>query len=349
MAGAGRAADELTLPAFGFDEVPGHVVALADIDRGRLEDVGRRHQIEGLFDDVETMLDRSRAEILVVNSPVSEHYRQTMMAIERGLHFILEKPATDSVGELETIRDAAAERGVKGTVVHNLKCLGGFEKAFGWYRDGTLGEILHVDRVFMTPPHEDRMEMDEDGWWHRLPGGRLADSLPHHFYIAYPFVGEMEVEHVSARKLSDRRWSVCDEVDILLRTQKGYVNVRMSTNQESWPAGKGSVTFYAFLFGTKHNAALFQNDAYLIEHPSPQSSIALAWEEVKTHGRRRAKNFLGMPYETGVGGGHGTFFQRFLEHLEGHGENPTPWPEAIHTMKLTELASRAMDRAVRVG
>lgn len=347
VAGAGRAANELTLPAFRRDLPEVEVVALADVDGKRLEETGRKHEIPGLFEDVEKMLDRSGAQILVINSPVATHYDQAMAAVERGVHVILEKPATDSVEQLEKIRAALATRGLKGTVVHNLKYLNGFQKTWQWYQNGTLGDILHVDRVFMTPPHEDRMEMDRDGWWHRLPGGRLADSLPHHFYIAYPFVGEMELENVSARKLStDRPWSACDEVDVVLRSKKGYVNIRMSTNQESWHAGKGSVTFYAFLYGTRRDAAVFHNDAYLIEHPSLQATLTYTFSELVAAADRWGRTLLGRRVPTGVRGGHNIFFRRFLRYLEGEEENPTPWDEAIHTMRLTELTGKAMEAAL---
>jgi predicted dehydrogenase len=351
IAGAGRATRELTLPAFDVgrryaDISRAKVVALADPDEERVRAVADQYGINGTYADVESMLDQTDADILIINSPVGVHYEHTMMAIDRGKHFVIEKPATEKVEQLIDIRNAASSRNVKGTVVHNYKFLRGFQKAWKWYEEGRLGEIIHVDRLFMTPPHEDRMEMDKNGWWHKMPGGRLADSLPHHIYVAYPFVGEMELMHVSARKLSDRPWSRCDEADIMLRGKRSYVNIRLSTNQHSLPAGKASFTYMFWLYGTKTNVAVFQTDAYMLINPHALRPLSTLIQEQRSLYKDRLLDLLGRPREMALRGGHNLLFDRFLRYLDERGPNPTPWDEAVHTMSLSQEIGLAMEESL---
>lgn len=350
VAGAGRAGEDL---AVGGIRIGGRfadlsnvdLAAIADVDEARVKLVAGKNNIPGVYTDIKTMLDKEKPDVMFIMTPLAEHYRDAMMCIERGIHFVLEKPATQTVGELEEIRSACEKAGVKGMVSHNYKFLPGFIDAWQWYKDGLLGDIVHIDRVWMSPPHEDRMER-VDGWWHHIPGGRMADGVPHHVYVSYPFVGEMELQHVSVKKLSkDRPWSACDEADIVLSTAKGYVNIRMSTNQASWPEGKRGLTYYVVLYGTHRNAIIFQQEAHLLM-PGMDWKIRRAKQAIGKNIREKIARLRGKPLEQGIRGGHNVMYNRFFQYLEGNIENPVPWEEAIHVMKITEQIGAAMQREI---
>jgi hypothetical protein len=160
----------------------------------------------------------------------------------------------------------------------------------------------------------------------------------------------MELEHVSARKLAtDRPWSRCDEAAISLRAKESYVHVRLSTNQESLPAGKASITFLMMLYGTRLNAAVFHTDAYPLVYPRALRTFPTLLAELSEVLRDRVERVAGKRRERGLGGGHNVFIARFLRHLEGAGPNPTPWDEAVHTMELSERIGIAMEESLRSG
>lgn len=348
LAGAGRAAKELSIPALNDITNSNNrrrsvIKAVADIDESMASKICEMNMANNSYTNVQLMLEQEKPDILIINSPVSSHFEYAMLAIDMGINFILEKPATATVKELIEISDSTQKKGVKGMVVHNYKFLPGFQKVWDWYSNGMLGDILHIERVWMTPPHEDRMERDSKGWWHNLTGGRLADSLPHHLYVSYPFVGEMELKHVDVKKMAkDRPWSVCDEANITLSTEKGYVNIRLSTNQKSWPDKKGSGPYDALLYGTKQCAAMFHNDANYFRHPTTRSNIKLGWDTITSVVKRKLSKALGQNIEQGIKGGHNVMFSRFFDYLEGKTENPVPWSEAIHVMKLSDEIGVAM-------
>jgi len=351
VCGAGRAATELTLPA--FDLLKSHnskrmsIVSVADIDGDKASMLAKRFGVQNVFTDVSEMLRKDKPNIMVINTPVKSHYSLAMEAIDEGVNFIIEKPATETVKELREIREAARKAGVKGMVVHNYRFLPGWRRALEWYKKGKLGSILHVDRIWMSPAQLDRMEKDKGGWWHQIPGGRLADSLPHHLYVAYPFVGEMTVEHVSVRKLSDREWSKCDEANIMLKAERAYVNVRLSTNQEELPPpGKRKTNPYdALVYGTKRAVAVFHNTAHFFHPLKNKDKVRFGIEGLKDGIKGKVWRFLGRNRTIpAVRGGHAILFGEFLRYVQGEIENPVPWDEAIHVMELSDEIGLMMER-----
>lgn len=239
---------------------------------------------------------------------------------------------------------AAEQKGIKASVIHNYKYMPGPAAAWKLYQEGIIGEVLHIDRVWMSPPQNDRMERDPEGWWHRLPGGRLADSLPHHLYIAYPYIGDMTVEYVGVRKMAtDRPWSKCDEAEIILKARKAYLNIRLSTNQVSW-TGKG-MTYHAILWGTKNNLIVHQNEAAIMPRGDRRYWLRKVVDVLVNGVKRRLGLSRGEPLA--VRGVHNLFFKAFFDYVRGAGPNPTPWEEAIAVMRLTHEIANRMEAEIR--
>lgn len=351
--GAGRAAVDLTIGAVRkgaklADMSSINLVAISDLDIKRARAVAQEHNIPHAYRTVEEMLSKAKPDVLVINTPVPFHYPHAMAAIKHGVHFIIEKPATENVKQLIKIRDAAEKKGVKGTVVHNYKWQEGFQKAFSWYQQGLLGEIIHADRIWMTPAKNDRMERDPNGWYHKQPGGRLADSMPHHLYVIYPFMGPLKLEHVSVKKLAkERTWSKCDEADILLSTKTGYANIRLSTNQESWPRGKGTCPYDLIIYGTKQAAVVFKHNAYIFRKHHPTKLVYHAIQDAAEFVVPRLGRAIGLGQDINYRGGHNLFYKQYVKYLEDKAPNPTPWDEAIFVMKMSEEIAQKMETQAR--
>lgn len=343
IAGAGRATQELTLTALKLIDAKIIVVGIADPNQKLLKKVCKK--VKG-YTDVKTLLADAKPDVLIINTPVETHYEVAMLAIKNKVNFILEKPATSTIEELRKIRIAAEKNNVKGTVVHNYKWLAGFIKAQNMYSKNELGKILHLDRVWMTPPQNDRMERNKDGWWHKMPGGRIADSLPHHLYVCYPFVGPMKLEKVLVRKRSNRSWSKLDETNILLSAKDAYVNIRLSTNQKSWPNGKGSGPYDLIIYGEKQAIAMYQNDIMTLRNNSPYEYFIKGFVKFYDLLKNVILLKLHRP-QIGIRGAHNIFYNQFFKFVQGKAPNPTSWDEAIHIMELSQEISEAMENGLR--
>lgn len=333
VVGGGRATMELTLPV--LSNIPNiKVVGVCDIDQSVANLLSTNFKASA-YTSLEEMIDREKLDAVIINTPVKTHAELAIKAMKKGVHVFLEKPAVASVSELDDIFNVSLETGSKLTVAHNYKFHDGVRMAEKIYKDGIIGEVLHVDRIWMSPPHKDRMEMDKDGWWHKMPGGRLADALPHMLYIPFMFVGPMKLVSVSARKMSNRSWSVCDESDILLATSKAYVNIRQSLNQESWPY-KG-YTYHTIVYGTKRNMIIDAFGASIIEGQTRKQKIKEFFNSIK-------RNFTSQ--EKSIRGAHNIIYREFFDYLRGDRPNPTPEDEVRNVVELTVRIAEKMQESV---
>jgi predicted dehydrogenase len=120
-----------------------------------------------------------------------------------GKDYLVEKPMVLSVEHLEQVLDAQRVSGSRICVIHNLKYSAGVQKAKEWVVQGRIGEVLSLERHFLTDPVTDRMLRAENHWSHGLPGGRWVETLPHELYIIHDFLGPLAVECVQTLFLRD--------------------------------------------------------------------------------------------------------------------------------------------------
>lgn len=326
--GSGRATQELTLLAFPH-VTHGELVAICDPNKALVEKVAEEANVKAYTDMVE-MITVEKLDVVIMNTPVALHAELTIAAMKAGAHVIVEKPAVAKISELHDIRRASEETGKKFTVVHNYKYYPGPQKALKMYEDGLLGEILHVDRYWMTPPQNDRMESNKEGWWHKAEGGRLADALPHFLYVPYMFLGKMELLSVAARKLSDRSWSFCDESTVTLQTDKAYMHIRQSINQDSWPY-KGYI-YHTFIYGSKLTVMTNHHDAVILWRQSNKRDVLTGLKSLVAmikHKLTPRKNVV-------TRGAHNVFYDKFFLYVMGKGENPSAWEEILNVASLTD-------------
>lgn len=92
------------------------VAGVVDSDPGRREAIARRHGVP-VGDDPVEMFDRG-VDAAVVAVPTTEHLSTALLAIERGVHVLVEKPIAATVEEARTLIDAASVNGVTLAVGH---------------------------------------------------------------------------------------------------------------------------------------------------------------------------------------------------------------------------------------
>lgn len=345
--GAGRATQELTIPAFRHVS-NGELVAVCEINKELGQQIAEANNLK-YFSELDEMINNTGVDVVIINTPVKTHADLAIKAMRLGCHVIIEKPAVADLHELDDIRKISEETNKKVTVVHNYKFYEGPQMAFKMYQDGVLGEIVHIDRVWMNAPQNDRMESDRDGWWHKITGGRLADALPHLLYLPYMFVGPMELVAVSARKLAkDRPWSFCDEADVILKTNKAFVNIRESLNLETTPY-KGYI-YHTIIYGTKLSVFCDYHNAEIIWRSSGSRMLKRGVMAGRDIIKQRIKKILPLTKRPVITrGAHNVFYEKFFDYINGHGENPASWEEIKNVAKLTDQIAKRIDSCITNG
>lgn len=87
-----------------------NIVALCDIDEGRLDAAAAKHSSAKKYVDYRKLLEQDDLDAVVVATPDHHHAPATVRALRRGLHVYCEKPLTHTVAEARLITQLTAEK-----------------------------------------------------------------------------------------------------------------------------------------------------------------------------------------------------------------------------------------------
>jgi predicted dehydrogenase len=312
------------------------LAGMCDPDLERARQVANENGIPGAYASLEDGLRESGARIVSICTPPQTHRDLAIYAMEHGADVLLEKPFAVTLEEARQVVAVQQRTGRKLSVVHQNKFMAGILRMTEIVRRGEAGRVLHIGLTWMTNGDHDRMVIDPNFWCHKIPGGRWAESLPHQLYIAYALVGKMKLLSVAARKTTNKwPWMSADEVDVVLESDPGYVNIRMSANPEEV---KRRVNI---LHGTKASFMFSYKTAFpLAERPNARISMDLLrrWLAARLTSKSRAKR-LPSPHEYVI--------RQFVDYVLDDAPPPTSTEEALHVEELNEQFGELFERTIR--
>ncbi len=123
------------------------LVAVADIDRSRLEQIQTRYpRIEFVTQRYEDLFDRG-LDAVVISTPPQTHYEIARACLEQGLHVLVEKPMTTRSEDARQLIQLADERGLVLMVGHTFEYNSAVWALRDMIRMGDLGDIRYLDTV----------------------------------------------------------------------------------------------------------------------------------------------------------------------------------------------------------
>ncbi len=146
-----------------------NIVALCDVDEGRLGRAGEKHPAAKKYFDYRELLQQPDLDAVVVATPDHHHAPATVRALRRGLHVYCEKPLTHTVEEARIIGRLAAEKKVAtqmGTQNHEHP---GYMRLVELIQSGAIG-----------PVREFHVITDRPGtfWQQGVPVPTSSESVP---------------------------------------------------------------------------------------------------------------------------------------------------------------------------
>jgi predicted dehydrogenase len=161
------------------------VTAVADADPQRLRLAEEAFPAARPYPSLEALLDAEKnLDFVDLATPPWLHGRQAVMALERGLHVLCEKPLTLDAGEFRRIAETSRRKDRAVFTVHNWACAPIWAKTLALCADGTLGEVRHAQlHAVRTKPSA----AAGPGDWRTDPGlaggGILVDHGWHNLYL----------------------------------------------------------------------------------------------------------------------------------------------------------------------
>lgn len=136
--------------ADAFSKIEGcEVVTCSDIVPGRAREFADRHAIPTAYEDTNEMLDKEKLDAVTVVASDDAHMQCSLMAIQRGLHTMCEKPLATSLAEAREMADAARKAGVLTAVNFSYRNSGATQKAAEIIASGAIGRIIHVEGAYL--------------------------------------------------------------------------------------------------------------------------------------------------------------------------------------------------------
>ena len=190
--GCGRVTALRHLPA--LNRLRGaEVVALADRDSARLENVADQFRVPHRYSHVRALLDGTMVDVIAVCVPVEFHAEVALAALDAEKHVFIEKPLAVSLEEADRVQEGAMRARRKILMGFNFRWHRLIRQARELLRQGAVGQVETVRAVFASA-HKAPSE-----WQTRRSsgGGALFDQAIHLFDL-WRFLLESEVEEVFA-------------------------------------------------------------------------------------------------------------------------------------------------------
>lgn len=319
------------------------VAGVLDTQRAQAEKRAQQFAIGKVFDDLNELV--ANCDVVDVCTPPQSHAAIASLALRSGRHLVMEKPMVTDVADWDTLSEQARQSGTKIAVIHNLKFLHSVQQAHRWVKEGRIGDVIRIQREFLTHASADRMLVGEGHWSHRLPGGRWFETLPHELYLTHWFVGALEVSGVTAVCTPHAPpGAPADEVAISLKGNNCIATIHFSANCE-----ENRRMF--MVQGTKGRIVVDLLSDFAVISTSADSKVRRAvGRSIMEAGHtllhsaadRGAYVARRLKRETP----HSKIIDRLGRHLLEGAEEPTPLAEIDYVVRNCDRIGREIDAAI---
>jgi predicted dehydrogenase len=161
------------------------IAAVVDADPARLHLAEEAFPGARPYPSLEALLaTETNLDFLDLATPPWLHGRQVLMAVERGLHVLCEKPLTLDTAEYNRIAETARRRDRAVFTVNNWACAPIWAKAAELSAAGDLGEVRHAElHALRTKPSAAACPGDWRTDAKLAGGGILVDHGWHNLYL----------------------------------------------------------------------------------------------------------------------------------------------------------------------
>lgn len=170
LAGLGSRGKDNYAPAAKLYPEQMEIVAIADIDPAKVEEVAGIYDIpkEACFSSAEEMLEQDKlADVMFITTQDRQHVKQAIPALKKGYDLLLEKPISPDLDECRELLEAAEKYGRRIVVCHVLRYTPFYTKMKELLDSGAIGDVAAITAV------------ENVGWYHQAHSfvrGNWSDS-----------------------------------------------------------------------------------------------------------------------------------------------------------------------------
>ncbi|MDH3678831.1 MAG: Gfo/Idh/MocA family oxidoreductase [Acidimicrobiia bacterium] len=167
--GAARIAPRAVIqPAAGLAGV--EITRVAARETSRAEAFASEHDIAGVADTYEEVVEADDVDVVYNPLPMSLHAEWSIAALRAGKDVLCEKPFASNADEAEEMVRVAEEEGRVLTEAFHYRYHPMFQRILDELASGTIGEVERIEARFDTPVPEPNLR-----WDYATSGGSLMD------------------------------------------------------------------------------------------------------------------------------------------------------------------------------
>lgn len=311
------------------------LAAVCDLSAATAEATAERYGLASWHTDHRAMLDKVRPDVVHVTTPPTSHFRLAKDSLEASAHVILEKPATCTYEELETLVRLADQKGRHLVEDYNYLYNNAPLQILQRINSGEFGAVTHVE-VFIALDILGPSGFADPNSPHpalALSGGPIADFLPHLASLAHLFVGPHRAAHTvwSKRKPSPLPY---DEFRAVVDGERGTAALGFSSNSQP-------DAFWLRVYGERMQATANLFETRLTfdgprNVPKPLRSFFSGLEEGKTIRRAAVATLLRKFKGPGAYEGLWELLRRTYRALDERSALPITTQTVIEVNRLVE-------------
>lgn len=148
-----------------------------------------QHDIPVVTETVDAMLQHPDVHVLNVTTPSGAHLEPALSAIRAGRHVLVEKPLEATPARVDTLIEAAAERGVKLGTIFQGRFGAGARRVKAAIEHGRLGTLVLASAYVKWQRSAAYYETPWKGTWELDGGGALMNQAIHGVDLLQWFAG----------------------------------------------------------------------------------------------------------------------------------------------------------------
>ncbi|MBK8798354.1 MAG: Gfo/Idh/MocA family oxidoreductase [Anaerolineales bacterium] len=217
LVGCGSVAQRGVLPHLSLEDARQRVqlVAVVDTVAARAAQSAQAWGVPAWFTDIDAMLAGSDVDLVLVTTPIQQHFDHAMRAIEAGKHVYVQKAMTTTLAEANDLLVARDRMGIKLAAAPGFDLFPSTGKMRNLVQGGALGRVAVAYTYTLGFGHEYEPIRKEQGalnaidptWYYRAGAGPLPDVTVYALQLATSVLGSVrKVTGLGNKLLPQRTW-----------------------------------------------------------------------------------------------------------------------------------------------